>query len=827
MTGATSLVTFGAAIDSVSPNAHGGHSTPRGPSRLVLPLSAMPPVANVALAFAAGVALARPGALWTVAPLLAAAALLAPIRASWRLNRSSWLWGPIFFAGLGAGLWTNAQPPCGVGSNELTGRFLARPAGGAAPFMVVHGSQSNRRECEARVVLLGGGAGDVIAGAPVRLSGEWREGRAGPWFGAQSVVDVGSGRDGANGWSLGNDTALEDRLRWHLVRWRATLVDRIHRLFGDRGPIVSALILARREGLDPELRRAFAETGTAHLLAISGFHVGVVYGLFQVLAALVGMTRRRAALASAAATWAYVAIIGFPDAASRAAAIVAFVAVARSIGRPQARWGPLGGAALMLLALDPSRLWSVGFQLSFVGAAGLVAWMPPLNRAMRRIRFRIPVPSGPLPRLPNGLARTLRRPRRLPRRMVSALAAGFAATAATTPVVAWHFEQVALIGIPATLVASPAVALAVPGCILALLLDFMAPAVAVFLANGVGAVLGGLEAVVWFASTLPGANAWVSKTTVQVVAAGVVVGALLIRRTMLRRSRRVAILTLWVAVSVSAWPLILSLSGRGTLRLHFIDVGQGDAIAIRTPASRWILVDTGPPTRRPGDPHPVVREMRRLGVGRLEALVLTHPDLDHIGGAMAVLGAVDVGEIVDPAIPSGRPAYVTLLSSAESRGIPWRRALAGQTWTVDGVDVTVLAPEERPIAGDTEANASSVVMVVSHGDFDVLLTGDAPAEVELAVLPELAARAPALEVLKVGHHGSDTSTDPLLLERVRPRVAILSLGRNNRYGHPKPIVVRRLVESGASIYRTDREGSVTVTGWPDGSYEVSSARVAR
>ena len=790
----------------------------------MLPLGAMPPVANVALAYAAGVALAKPGALWTAAPLLAAAALCAPIRASWRLNRSSWLWAPIVLAGLGAGLWMNAQPPCGVGSPELTGRFLARPAGGVVPFMVAENPRANQRQCEVRVVVLDGGA-DVAPGYPVRLLGEWREGRAGPWFGAKSVVEpkvgLGSGAGTGQRSARDRDPDRDGGLRWSLVRWRTELVDRVNRLFGARGPMVSALILARREGLDPELRRAFAETGTAHLLAISGFHVGVVYGLLLVLAALGGVARRRASLSAAAATWAYVALIGLPDAASRAAAIVTLVAIGRAMGRPQARWGPLGTAALVLLVLDPSRLWSVGFQLSFVGAAGLVAWSPPLRRAMRRIRVRIPVP------VPQGLARTLGRRRRLPRPFVSALAAGLAATAATTPVVAWHFEQVALIGIPATLVASPAVALAVPGCILAVALDFVAPTAAAFLANGVSAVLAGLEAVVWFGSSVPGANTWVSKVMVQVVAGGVVVGALLMRRLRLRRSRRAALLTVWAVAAVVAWPLVLSFSGRGTLRIHFIDVGQGDAIAIRTPASRWLLVDTGPPTRRPDDPHPVVMEMRRLGVSRLEALVLTHPDLDHIGGATAVLGAVEVGEIVDPATPTGRPAYVELLALAESRGIGWRRALAGQTWKMDGVEFAVLAPAEEPIIGDTDANASSVIIVVSHGDFDVLLTGDAPAEAERAILPELAARAPALEILKVGHHGSDTSTDPLLLERVRPQVAILSLGRNNRYGHPKPIVLRRLIESGAAIHRTDLHGSVTVTGWPDGSYGVSSARATR
>jgi competence protein ComEC len=271
-----------------------------------------------------------------------------------------------------------------------------------------------------------------------------------------------------------------------------------------------------------------------------------------------------------------------------------------------------------------------------------------------------------------------------------------------------------------------------------------------------------------------------------------------------------------------AWPALLALQTRGTAEILAIDVGQGDAIAVRTPARRWLLVDAGPPWE--GDPGgaPVVRALRRAGVRRIEALVLTHPDLDHIGGAGAVLASFDVGEILDPAEPAGKEAYVALLEEAARRGIPWRRAGAGDRRAWDGVDIRVLSPpRERPRGGhaDTETNDASVVLAVAFGDFDALLTGDAPTAVERAVLPEV---SPSLEVLKVGHHGSLTSTDSALVAATHPRVALVSVGRRNRYGHPAPAVIARLRAFQADVRRTDVEGTLSVLGRSDGSFAVRS-----
>ena len=216
-----------------------------------------------------------------------------------------------------------------------------------------------------------------------------------------------------------------------------------------------------------------------------------------------------------------------------------------------------------------------------------------------------------------------------------------------------------------------------------------------------------------------------------------------------------------------------------------------------------------------------MKELQAHGVQKLEALVLTHPDLDHFGGALDVIGSFPVSEIVDPARPSPKAGFIDVLEASRDRGIRWRRAAAGQSWSIDGITLEVLAPADSLMEADTEANASSVVLWLKWGDFDAILTGDAPAEVERSISSRFSGR---VEVLKVGHHGSTTSSDSLFLARTRPKVAVVSAGRNNRFGHPAPAVLGRLERVGALVSRTDLDGTIRVIGRRDGSYSIIGAR---
>lgn len=766
------------------------------------------PVQRLALAYGLGVALGLVGAPLWMAPLLVVVALTVPISTSKRPGRGAL--AVVVAVGWATPVGHDATEACAVAEDGVRGRvhgyFLAAPRTGSAPFRRLDG-------CDDVTVVVSDDASDgIAAGRLVVVEGRWRMGAFRPWLRARRIVDAseaggipGRGSTSDAGVPPGGGASLAAgpapvhrtaRVHRALVAWRDGLVGRLHRLYGERAPLVAALVFARREGMDRAVRDAFAVTGIAHLLAISGFHVGVIAGLALTLLRGMGASRRGSALGAAAVSWLYVGFIGFPDAACRAAAILGFVALSRIRGRPSARWGALAAAGLVLLVADPSRLASAGFQLSFAGAAGLVAWARPLERRMQR-----------------GVGR------RLPRSVRSSLAAGAAATLATVPVVAWHFERISLVGVPMTLLASPLVSLALPGALASLGLDLVSPPAAHFLAGGVDLLLQLLVVGTEEVARWPGISLWITRLTVVAAVAGVATAVWTARRPRIGAQTRRRLTVVYLAAGVVAWPLGLGLEGRGTLELLMLDVGQGDAMALRTPRGRWLLVDAGPPAEVAAAGHPAVRGLKDRGVRRLEALVLTHPHADHYGGADAVLESFRVEGVVDPLLPAPELAYAHLLALARESGIPWRAARSGEVWEVDGVRVAVLHPSASDVAAG-EANEASVVLLVSWRGFRALLTGDAYTDVERRIMEAVG----DIDVLKVGHHGSETSTDPGFLETVAPEWALISVGRGNRYGHPAPAVLRRLQASGAEIFRTDRHGTVRLVVGRDGGVDVRTER---
>jgi competence protein ComEC len=768
-------------------------------------MASLPPVARLAVAFAAGAALVQiPGAPHLPGPLLLLLSL-PPILASPRPgHRAPWMLPCVAALLVGAACVprpTCPELPSRAVPGVVVGRFLAalpgapgdaaashgRFSSGAVPFAVEGGG----RCAPVRVVA----PGAVAVGVRSTVWGTWRPGRSGATLVADSLAGA---PEAHRGWAA---------LRWTLVRWRGRLAAALGRLYGSRAPLAAALVLARREGLDPGLRDAFARAGTAHLLAISGFHVGVVAALLLALLRRAGLSRRGAGVGAAAGAWAYVALLGFPDAACRAALILVLLALSRAWGRVPARWGALGGALLVMVAAQPSRITGPGFQLSFAGATGLVAWAPRLRRLLRRV-----LGAG------------------APRAVVSALAAGVAATLATLPVVAWHFERVSLVGIPSTLAVTPLVALAIPGLLVSLVAHALHPALGHLVAAVVSPLLALVELCTRWMGSFPWASVWVPRSWLPVAGGGVLVGLGLVGRIpRVRRRARLVVAATAGLCAVAVWPLLLTLQARGSLEIDMLDVGQGDAFALRTPGNRWFLIDTGPAAMNP-DPgaNGVVRALRRRGVHRLEALVLTHPDMDHIGGAEAVLESFRVGAVLEPARPSGKDAYVGTLDVARARGVRWIQAHDGEHFVVDGVAFDVLSPPEPGSPGDTlqgagtDTNLESVVMAVHYGAFDALFTGDAPALVERAVSGRL---GQGVEVLKVSHHGSATGTDPLFLDRAAPQLALISVGRGNRFGHPSPAVLAQLRQAGVEIHRTDEEGPVRVLARADGHFQVESRGV--
>jgi len=247
----------------------------------------------------------------------------------------------------------------------------------------------------------------------------------------------------------------------------------------------------------------------------------------------------------------------------------------------------------------------------------------------------------------------------------------------------------------------------------------------------------------------------------------------------------------------------------GQTELHVLDVGQGDALALRTRAGRWILVDAGR-NWAGGDAgaSTVVPYVAHRG-GAVALFVLSHPHADHVGGAATTFGALRPRRFLDPGYVGTTPSYRDALAIAARERIPWQRVRPGDSLVVDEVVLTALAPDSAWVAGLTDANLASSVLVARIGAVRVLLTGDAEAKEEQWLL-DRDPRALEADVLKVGHHGSRTSTTPAFLAAVRPRLALVSVGAHNAYGHPDADVVQRLHAAGAQLLRTDRAGTIVV-----------------
>ncbi len=251
---------------------------------------------------------------------------------------------------------------------------------------------------------------------------------------------------------------------------------------------------------------------------------------------------------------------------------------------------------------------------------------------------------------------------------------------------------------------------------------------------------------------------------------------------------------------------VVSLDACRCLTVHFLDVGQGDAAALRTPNGRWIVIDGGPRTPQ-GDAgrRVVVPFLRGQGVGRVAVVVATHGDADHLGGLPAVVEAFDPDLVLEPGEPLGRPLYLEFLAGVEASGARWHAARAGDRVEVDSVVLEVLSPDSLWMRLPLDVNDHGVVLRVRYGAVRLLFQADAGLPVE----GRLAGTVGAVDLLKVGHHGSRTATSDEWLEELAPRAAVISVGRNNHYGHPAPEVLERLGRHGVTVFRTDRSGTIT------------------
>lgn len=547
---------------------------------------------------------------------------------------------------------------------------------------------------------------------------------------------------------------------------------------------IFAMLFGGYDGIRPELLEAFTTTGIVHILSVSGSHITLLAGTLAWLGGLLRLRRGVTAVLVVLAILAYGALAGGvpPVIRSGIMGILTFLALVWEREKDARRILTLTG--LLMLLISPLLFFDISFQLSFAATAGLLYIAPALRPLFRQLPVFV---SG-------------------------ALSITLGAQLAVLPLLAWYFHVVSLSSLLANLLAVPIVefmiVLGLAGGIVALGLPILAKLI--FVSDSL--LLGLVYELTRLMARLPG-----SQVYLPVMGAGVSAvyysGLVFLLQPAARKTlffawcqqrRRLLAAAVLAGLLLGGWQMLQPKE----LAVHFIDVGQGDAALVLTPHGRAVMIDCGGTRDNAFDigGRVDVPYLLHYGVQKLDYIFLTHVHEDHAAGAGGILKKLPVTAIVTG--NEGRSAYVKsmALSAAEASRTQFLSAWPGQHIELDGVMFDVLyAPTALSSGKGRTGNEVSNVIRVRYGQASFLFTGDLVSEQEQTLLRQV---DPHSTVLKVGHHGSRTSTSAEFLQAVAPQWAVISVGADNRFGHPHPETLRELRQQQVRTYRTDENGAV-------------------
>ena len=567
----------------------------------------------------------------------------------------------------------------------------------------------------------------------------------------------------------------------------------------DGRAVLQALLLGDRSGISDTQREWFVQTGLMHLLAVSGLHVFLVgmvlYVLLRPLLMRLRLGWKTVELARSVLTVValslYVGLTGARPSVVRAVVMSTFFIGGLLFQRSAHPLNTLGIAALLLLSVRPPALFDVGFQLSMAAVAGIVTIHPQIVDNLPELWTASPVG----------------------RWLLSTVSVSAAATVATAPVLLFHFGWVSAAGLFLNVLGIPCTALALSSALALVGVGGVWPMAGVAFGSSAdifvdGLLLASREGAMWlgwFGVRIFDLEGW--------VLGALILGVFSFVQWSRSRYRWRCLIAACLFATAGVWIGAIHRSAAPTLDVLFFDVGQGDAALVTTPEDRRILIDTGPRSFS-GDPavsYSLLPYLEQRGVDHLDAVIVTHPDADHLGGLPGILRSVSVGRVYHNGQHADTELYRRTRRLLRTKKIPIQSLVRGDTIALGAsVRGEVLGPPPHPSQHGIETeNGASVVLRLSYGTVDILLPGDIEAQTEANLLRTYGQQLES-RVVKVPHHGSKTSSTVRFVQSVAEKktMAVVSVGASNRFGMPSSRVLSRWESVGNDVWSTARHGAV-------------------
>ncbi|MBE6934225.1 MAG: DNA internalization-related competence protein ComEC/Rec2 [Ruminococcaceae bacterium] len=579
--------------------------------------------------------------------------------------------------------------------------------------------------------------------------------------------------------------AKADTISWRHYPsvWRHHLSHRIQELFpGDSGAFASALLLGDRSGIDYELNTSFRASGISHVIAVSGLHVTILVTLLQTI-----LLRRRllSCLLGIPLLILFAAVIGFTPSVTRACIMQSLMLLAMVLKREYDPLTSLSFAALVMLVWNPLVILSVSFQLSVGCMLGIFLFSPHIRNWLQGLRY---LQSG----TGKGLAN------RIKRIVVTSVSVSTGAAIVTTPLVAYYFGCVSVVGVLTNLLVMWLISAVFYGVLLCVLLSTISMGLGAFFAFIVSLLIRFILKTAEFMAGIPMAAVYMTSAYMRVWLVG---GYGMLMAMSLQRRTQYKLLLCGLAFTFllsQTFSWIEPLDDQ--FRVTMFDVGQGQSILIQSEGKAFLVDCGGDNGKEAADK--VADTLLMQGISRLDGIIVTHYDNDHVGGVEFLLSRIQTERLIVPHIEDDEGIGKALAEKADS-GVEIlsedRIYACGQS------KITVFAPFSFH-----SANESSLCVLFQRKDCDILITGDRGAEGEQELIQNH--NLPDVELLVVGHHGSAGSTTEALLAATTPKIAFISVGEGNHYGHPSQQVLERLDSIGCEILRTDLCGTIIFRG---------------